>query len=592
MHNPPAEKDIPLLSVLVLSMVLAATLASCVGNPPADTVLKNGFVYTVDPEGSVAQAVAIRDRKIVFVGSSERAMEFVGDQTEVIDLQDRMLLPGFVDSHFHPASGAGRVFNLQLRGFEPTKENYQAAVRKFADSHPDAAVIWGRGWSQASFAGFGPRKEWLDAVVPDRPVILTSDGGHSTWVNSRALEIAGITRETPDPAGGVIERDSASGEPTGTLREAASGLIDIVDPEDFSVEQYREGFRWLQDHLTGSLGITGLFSAGGSVGSNAYAALEQLSQSGAMTFWLRGAYTARPSFEVDEWLEQAVEARGAHKTRHFQISAIKFFEDGVIESHTAWLIEPYANAQEHGADANFRGLQLWQPRALAAAVAAAHARGFQTHHHAIADASVAEALDAIAHSRRVNGQIFPDSRDGLTHLTLVDPPDFQRFADLGVVAVTQPQWFLKDDYYYNVFAPFLGQERADRSYPMKRFFDAGAIVASSSDWSVTEPPNPLYGIQTAVQRVFPRPPFGGRIPTEVLWPEERITVDQAIRSYTINGAYSNFLEATRGSIEIGKYADLIVLDKNLLRIDPSEISSAIVLLTLFEGKAVFRHPSF
>jgi predicted amidohydrolase YtcJ len=578
--------------ILALLVALAATSPSSATGELADIVLTNGFVYTVDAEGTVAQAVAIRAGKIVFVGPDEAAMEFVGDGTDVIDLQRRMLLPGFVDSHLHPGSGAGRVFNLQLRGFEPTKENYQSAVKAFADARKGAAVIWGRGWSEASFAGIGPRKEWLDEVVPDRPVILTSDGGHSTWVNSRVLELAGVTKETPNPPGGVIEHDPVSGEPSGTLREAASGLISKVDPEDFSVEQYLEGFRWLQKNVTGPLGITGAFSAGGSVGSNSYTAVEQLAQSGEMTFWLRGAYTARPSFDMDAWLETAVEGRAAHTTSHFQITAIKFFEDGVIESHTAWLMEPYADAEEHLADSNPRGLRLWQPDALNAAVAAANGKKFQTHHHPIAGASVAETLDAIAHSRRVNGQLFPDSRDGLTHLTLVGPSDFKRFADLGVVAVPQPQWFLKDDYYYNVFVPFLGQERADRSYPMKRFFDAGVVVASSSDWGVTEPPNPLYGIQTAVLRQFSIPPFGGRIPTEVLWPEERITVDQAIRSYTINGAYSNFLETTRGSIEAGKYADLIVLDRNLLEIDPSEIGSANVLLTLFEGNEVFRHPSF
>lgn len=577
--------------VFALSLAATTTLPSCATRAPADLVLTNGFVYTVDADGTVAQAVAIRERKIVFVGSDAAAMEFAGNGTDVIDLQRRMLLPGFIDSHFHPGSGAGRIFNLQLRGFEPTKENYLAAVEAFADEHGDAAVIWGRGWSQASFAGIGPRKEWLDAVVPERPVILTSDGGHSTWVNSRALELAGITRETPNPPGGVIERDPVSKEPSGTLREAASALVSKVDPDDFSVAQYLEGFRWLQQNVTGPLGITGVFSAGGSVGSNADAAAEQLARNGEMNFWLRGAYTARPSFDMVAWLEAAVEERSSHRTDHFQITAIKFFEDGVIESHTAWLLEPYADATGRPAGSNPRGLQLWQPDALNSAVAAANAKRFQTHHHSLADASAAEALDAIAYSRRINGQLFPDSRDGLTHLTLVDSRDFERFAALGVVAVAQPQWFLKDDYYYNVFVPYLGKERADRSYPMKRFFDAGVVVAASSDWGVTDPPNPLYGIQTAVLRQFPIPPFGGRIPTEALWPEERITLDQAIRSYTINGAYSNFLEAERGSIETGKFADLILLDRNLLEIDPSQIADAKVLWTLFEGREVFRHPS-
>jgi predicted amidohydrolase YtcJ len=577
---------------VVLLVVSAGAMSACAKREAADLVLKNGVVYTVDEGGSTAQAVAIRDQMVVFVGSDSQATRFVGEGTNVIDLQGRMVLPGFIDSHLHPGSGAGRIFDLQLRGLDPKKEAYQAAVKAFADERPSAMVINGRGWSEAVFAGIGPRKEWLDEVVGDRPVILRSDGGHSTWVNSRALELAGVTRETPDPPGGVIEHDPATGEPSGTLREAASGLVAKLDPEDFTVEQYVQGYRWMQENVTGPLGITGAFSAGGSVGSNSYAAVERLAQSGDMTFWLRGAYTARPARDMDEWLQRADTGRRAHTTRHFQITAIKFYEDGVIEGHTALLLEPYADAEGYSGDPSFLGLKLWEPDALNAAVAAANKLKFQTHHHPIADRSVSVALDAIAHARRVNGESYSDSRDGMTHLTLVDPPDFQRFADLGVIAVPQPQWFLKDDYYFDVFVPFLGPERADRSYPMKSFFDAGAVVASSSDWGVTVPPNPLYGIQTAVMRTFPIPPFGGRVSSEVLWPEERITLDQAIRSYTINGAYSNFLEETRGSIESGKYADLIVLDRNLVEVEPSEVGKTTVLLTLYEGEEVFRHPSF
>ena len=577
---------------LSLIVLVAGSAPSPAALRPADILFRNGFVFTADGEGSTARAVAVRDRKIVFVGADEEAAAYAGGATRVIDLEGRMLLPGFIDSHLHPGMGTGRLYDLNLLGLDPAREAYQEAVRAFAKEHPDEKVIRGRGWSEAAFAGIGPRREWLDEVESDRPVILRSDGGHSTWVNSRTLQIAGIDAETPDPEGGVIEHDSATGQPSGTLREGASRLIAQVDPGDFTVEQYVRGIEWIQKTITGPLGITGAFSAGGSVESRTYAAFERLAREGAMTFWLRGAYTARPSHEIDAWLEEAESGRRRHTTRHFRITAIKFFEDGVIEGHTALLRDPYSDAKSHSGDTEFRGLRLWKPDPLNAAVAAAHKRKFQTHHHTIADRSVTEALDAIAHSRKKNGKRFSDSRDGLTHLTLISPDDFPRMAALGAVAVPQPQWFLKDDYYFDVFVPFLGAERADRAYPMKSFLDAGIVVASSSDWGVTDPPNPLYGIETAVTRLFSIPPFGGRVPTEVLWPEERITVEQAIRSYTINGAFSNFVEKTRGSIEPGKYADLIVLDRNLLEIEPSRIGSAKVLLTLYEGSEVFRHPSF
>ncbi len=586
-------------------LVAAAILATAAAKPPktgseapsartaaADLVLLHGIVHTVDRDDTKVGAVAVRDGKIVFAGDDEGAAVYVGDATRVIDLRGRLVLPGFIDSHFHVGSAAGRLFDLNLRGLPVTRRAYAEAVEKYAREHPGANVIRGRGWSEAAFAGIGPRKEWLDEVVSDRPVILSSDGGHSTWVNSRALEMAGITAETPDPEGGVIERDPESGQPSGTLREAAGGLIASVDPGDFSVDQYERGLRWMQETILGPLGITGVFNAGGSVGSNLYAAVEKLARGGEMTFWLRGAYTARPSYDTGAWLRKAAAERRRFASRHFRITAIKFFEDGVIEGHTALLLEPYADAGQHGRKRGFRGPRIWRPEALEAAVTAAYRHGFQTHHHAIADRSVAEALDAIAMARQAAGRSFPDPRDGITHLTLVAPPDLGRFADLGVLAVPQPQWFLKDDYYHDVFVPFLGRERADRAYPMKSFFDAGVVVASSSDWGVTEPPDPLRGIQTAVMRLYPIPPFGGRVPSEVLWPAERIPVLQAIRSYTINGAYGNFLEKERGSIEAGKYADLIVLDRNILDIDPSGIGESRVVLTLFEGREVYRHPSF
>jgi predicted amidohydrolase YtcJ len=572
-----------LLVLALLASMSAMTGAAMAGPKPADTVFLHGFIYTVDAKHTVAQAVAIRNGEIVFVGKDAAAQKYIGDGTKVIDLEGRMVLPGFIDSHAHATAALSDLYEVSLWGLGSVSK-YVAAIAEFASAHPDLPAIQGTGWSNTVVPGIGPEAKDIDAVVSDRPVAIWSEDHHSLWVNTAALELGGITAATPDPPNGHIER-YPDGSPSGTLREAAADLVADKLP-DYSVAQYKAGIRHFERDIAGPLGITTVFIPGMTPGSNAVEALERLAADGKLTVRFRAAVWMVPDVPIDEQIAAAEAERAKHTYPTFQIDSVKFFADGVVEGHTAYLEEPYADAAQYAGDPNYRGTPIWDPAALNEASVAAAEAGFKLHYHSIGDAATSEALDAIAAAEEAVGST--DIRPAITHLQLVDPADYQRFVDLGVVAVPQPYWFLHDDYYYNLQVPYLGQPRAEHEYPMKSFFDRGVVVASASDYPVTIPPDPLDGIQTGVMRWFP----WYAEPGDVLWPAQRVTVEQMIDSFTINGAFANYLEDTTGSIEVGKSADLIVLDRDILTVPSKQIGKGSVLLTMFQGRTVFRSKGF
>ena len=544
--------------------------------PTADLVLRNGYVYTVDNQRSKGTAVAVRDGRILYVGTDDGAVTLTGPSTKVIDLAGKMVLPGFIDSHCHPTGAYKHFFEINLTGL-PTLEDYLRVIKDFVQQHPTSKFVRGRGWSNTLFPKTGPDRKLLDEIASDVPMAFADDGGHARWVNSRALELAGITKETPNPPGGVIEHDAVTGEPTGTLRESAEDLLAKVIP-DYTVEEMTKGLEAYQT-MALSFGITTAHAASLDVGGSDTQAYENLSQSSKLFMRFRGSLYVNPKGGPEQ-VTALVAERAKHKNSLFQITGAKLFVDGVVEGSTAYLIKPYLHIKD------FRGEPLWKPADLNKMCADLDRNGFQIHVHSIGDAATAITLDAMSYAASMNGK--HDSRGMITHLQLVDPQDVSRFKKLRVTAIPQPYWFMKDDYYYKIQVPYLGQKRADEEYPMKSFFDAGVIVASSSDYSVTIPCNPLHAIQIGMTRCK----LDQTDPKEVLWPAERVTLDQMIASFTINGAYANFLEGTTGSIEVGKMADLIILDKNLFNIPVTEISKSKVLLTLFEGKEVFKDKSF
>lgn len=546
------------------------SLAACApkNGSVAELVLKNGIIHTMNGAGDRAEALAVKDGKFLVIGTNREIDRFVGKETKVIDLGGKLVLPGFIDSHCHPSAAIEQFGAAALFGMRSVAD-YQKAIVDFVKAHPGAAVIRGSGWSNTVFGPAGPDKAILDEVVRDLPVALSSEDGHSTWVNSRTLRLAGVTKATQNPPGGIIERDPKTGEPNGTLRESASDLVSKVIP-DFTVEELARG---LEEYQTMALafGITTAHDASLGVGGNDLKAYKTLERAAKLRMRFRASLYTDPEKGLEQVREQAAE-RDRNTGPFFQTRAAKIFIDGVIEGGTAYLKEPYAHKP------GFRGEPLWAPEALNSICAGLDKAGFQLHFHAIGDAAVAEALDGITYAAKVNGG--RDARPMLTHLQLVSPEDVLRFKALGAVAVTQPFWFMKDDYYSNIQVPYLGLKRADKEYPMESFFKAGATVTSSSDYTVTIPCDPLQAIQIGMTRSRP----GLTDPGAVLWPGERASLEQMISSFTINGAYANFLENTTGTIEPGKSADLVVFDKNLFDLPADKIGTAKVILTLFEGR--------
>ena len=546
-------------------------------NPrPANLILRNAFIYTVDQKRTVAEALAIRSSKIVFVGRNGDVTRFAGKETRVIDLGGRMVLPGFIDSHCHPSGAYKQFYEISFNSVRTVPE-YQKAIREYYGSHSGAEYLKGRGWSNTLFPKTGPDKKLIDEIVNDIPVSLSSEDGHSKWVNSKALELAGITKNTPNPDGGVIEHDPITGEPTGTLRESAASLVAKLFP-DYSLDELMRGYIAYQK-MALAFGITTAHDADIDLGSNEISAYKALEKANQLEMRFRASLYVSPKDGLKQVAAIAAERR-KHKGPYFQIRAAKIYVDGVVEGSTAYLKEPYRHLP------NSRGEFLWKPEDLNAMCTELDRNKLQIHVHSIGDGATGVTLDAFAHAAKLNGA--RDSRNLITHLQLVSADDILRFKKLGVIAVTQPFWFMKDDYYYNIQVPYLGQERADAEYPMESFFKAGVMVTSSSDYSVTIPCNPLVAIQTGMTRSRPETTDA----KEILWPGERATLDQMIASFTINGSYANFLEKSTGSLEVGKMADLIVLDKNLFSIPVTDISKACVLMTLFEGKEAFKDKSF
>lgn len=537
---------------------------------PADTVFRGGAVYTVDATRRWAEAVALKSGRIVFVGTDAGVAAWIGPDTRVIDMKGKMLLPGFHDSHVHLVGGGLEMGECNINGLT-TVEQIQAALRTYAEQHPEKAWIRGGGWPLTLFDG-NPPKEILDKIVPDRPVILDAFDGHSSWINSKALQIAGITKDTPDPPRGRIERDPQTGEPTGTLRESAGRLV-IAKIPLYTPEEYVLGLRRGLE-MASRFGITSVQEA--SVRDTHLQAFATLDRSNELTVRAVGAMRIDPE-KIAIQVPQFVEWRTKFLSPRFRPTAVKIFQDGVIESRTAALLEPYLGGEE-------RGWLNLEPEVLKPLAADLDRLGFQIHIHAIGDRAIQSAFDALEFARDRNGR--RDSRHHIAHIQLFDPADINRFRRLDVVANFQPLWASADDYIVKMTEPFLGPQRSRWLYPIRSVANTGAMIVGGSDWSVTSM-NPLDAIQVAVTR---RGIKDGPGPAWI--PDEIVDLPLMLAAYTINGAYVNFQENETGSIEVGKAGDLIVLDRNLFEIPRHEIHLAKVLMTLLDGKEVFRAAEF
>jgi predicted amidohydrolase YtcJ len=448
-------------------------------------------------------------------------------------------------------------------------------VASYAADHPGDPWVLGGGWVMDAFGTGGPHRSALDAVVADRPVLLESTDGHSAWVNGRALELAGITRATPDPPRGRIERDAA-GEPTGALHEAAKALVGDLAPEPDEAE-WEAAIERGQAHLH-RLGITAWQDA--AVEPDMLAAYRVLAERGRLS----GRAVAALRWDVEAGgaqLADLVERRRSGTVGRLRASAVKIFSDGVFENRTAAMLEPYLDAD--GRPTGNLGIGMLAADELARVVTALDAEGFDVHVHAIGDRAVRDTLDAFQAAAAANGR--RDARHQIAHLQFVHPDDRPRFRRLGVVANAQPFWSCLDGYMRELTLPFLHPERAGWQYPWASLRRAGAVLAFGSDWTVSTA-NPLEEIEVAVRRVDPGDPDG-----EPFLPDERVDLPTALDAFTSGSAYALRLEGETGSVTPGKLADLAVLDRDPFDPAAGPIAGARVLATLVEGEPVHADPS-
>jgi predicted amidohydrolase YtcJ len=532
---------------------------------PADLLLTGGAVYTVDDSRTTAEALAVKDGRIAAVGATAEPARLAGPKTRVIELEGRTVLPGFQDAHLHPLDGGllSLVCNLHDTA---SADDCLAEIAHYAAANPEREWISGSGWSMDFFPGGNPDKERLDAVVPDRPVYLENRDGHTAWVNSRALDVAGITATRPDPADGRIERGPA-GEPSGALHEGAKTIVEDILPPT-SQADWEEALLNAQAELH-ALGITAWQDA--VVTAETLQAYVTVAERGLLTMRAEGNLLWDRA-RGEEQIEDLLARRGRGQVGRLRIRGAKIFADGVLENFTGALLEPYEGTDN-------RGLAMHEPEELDRMVTLLDSHGFQVHLHTIGDRAVRESLDAIEAAQRRNGR--RDARHHLAHVQLVHPDDQPRFAALGVVANLQTYWACASRYVNELTLPCIGEERARYQYPFGSLHRRGARLACGSDWTVSTA-NPPQQIEVAVTRV--EHPTRD---TEPLLPEEALGLETAVAAFTRGSAYVNFLDEQTGSLESGKLADLVVLDRDLFDRQSGPIGDARVVLTLVEGEPVY-----
>jgi hypothetical protein len=566
-----------LLALIAAFLGVSISVYARPHEPPADFLITHARVYTVNAKQPWAEAIAIRGDKIVAVGRANEMEPYRGPATKTIDGGGRLVLPGFTDSHIHFLDGSLALQRVHLDDAKDIPE-IQRRVKAFADAHPDQPWVRGRGWTYPSVGPTNlPDKKYLDEIVPDRPVYLEAFDGHTWWANSKALQFAGITRETPNPAGGEIVRDPKTGEPTGAIKEdAADALMMRAIPPPSREEMlaaYRAGFK--EANRVGLVRVHGAGGVGVTISDLKYVnVLEELRKSGELTLRMYLAYRVDPPTITPTQFHEIEDARRKYHDDWISAGAVKFFMDGVVESHTAAMLAPYSD------DPKLTGSLLWDPDTYKRLVADLDKRGLQIFTHGIGDRAVRLALDAYENAAKVNGT--HDRRHRIEHIETITADDIPRFGKFGVIASFQPLHAYPDDNTLLVWARNAGPERAQRAWAWRSVERSGGVLAFGSDWPIVTL-NPWEGVQNALTRQTTE----GN-PPEGFVPKERISLEDAIRGYTLGAAIAGHREQTEGSLEPGKLADLIIVSQDLFKIEPSEIGKTQVLLTMVGGKVVYE----
>ena len=564
------------LRLLALGVIAAGCAAGPAPEETADLVLRNGHVVTVDSTQPEAEAVAVRGHSILAVGTDEEIARYIGSDTEVIDLEGRLAIPGFIEGHGHFAGIGERLLGLDVMNVRNWDEIIAMVGAAARDARQDAWIV-GRGWHQEKWDRVPeptvdgvPVHASLDSVSPNNPVLLTHASGHASFVNGRALELAGITRDTPNPPGGEIVRD-ADGEPTGLLRETAQGLARRVraraEAERPEAEVAAERRRVLDLAAQESLskGVTSFHDAGTGFGT--IDLMKELESEGALPVRLYVMIRASND-ELEQRLPQYY--MPADTNDYLVVRSIKVSIDGALGSHGAWLLEPYEDMPSS------TGLALVQPESVTRTAELAIANGFQLAVHAIGDRANREVLDIYERTFQANPQMS-DPRWRIEHAQHLHPDDIRRFGELGVIPAMQGVHATSD-------APWiprrLGEARArEGAYVWQELMKSGAVIANGTDAPV-EDVNPVASFYSSVTR---RTNTG-----DVFYADQRMTRDQALRSYTLNNAYAAFEEDVKGSLTPGKLADIVVLSKDIMRVPEEEIPTAQVDLTIVGGEIRYR----
>lgn len=537
-----------------------------------DLFFSNGTIFDGRRFLEAGTGVLVRGGRIARSGT-----DIPPGPAEPVDLEGGTLVPGFIDSHAHPVFAGNQMRHCDLREAD-TIEGYADLVASYALEHPDEVWITGGGWSMDVFPHGIPTREMLDAVVPDRPIFLPNRDGHGAWVNSRALELAGVDATTPDPSDGRIERDP-DGRPVGMLQEGASALVGRLLPT-VTPEDWYEALLTAQRYLL-TLGITGWQDAiigDYQDGADPLPAYLRAAEDGSLIATVVGALWWDRNRGLDQ-VPGIIERRSRWNSDRFRATSVKMMLDGVAENHTASMLEPYLGEDECTGD--HRGLDFIDPDELPRYVTELDREGFQVHFHALGDRAVRNALDAIAAAREASGS--KERRHHLAHLQVVHPDDIPRFAQLSATANLQALWATHEPQMDELTIPFLGERRSGWQYPFRSLQAAGAPLCGGSDWPVSSP-NPLHGIHVAVNRSLP--PDAGGAGNDAFLPEQSLELASMLAAYTSGSAAVNGVDDHAGSIRDGMDADFAVIDADLSQIDPGDICRATVRQTWVRGDLV------
>jgi len=549
--------------------LLLAARAAVAGEQPlparADLIYVNGRIWTGEASKPTAQALAVRGTRILALGTDLEIAHLSGPGTGITDLKGRWVFPGFIDSHLHFLV----LDQLDLSPLDRA-EDIQKAVGEWAKTHPESPWIVGRGWQAGAFPKGGPNRAFLDAVVPGRPVFLGDRDGHTALVNGKALEIAAVTRATVDPPGGIVVKDG-KGEPTGLLKESAAELVRAFVPPPNPEERYRA--LKLRLDQAAAYGLTSVTNA--SFPGDELEVYERVLDEGGLKVRFYFAIPFQKNASEDDFAKwQALRLK--HKGERLRFGAAKGMLDGVVDMKTASMFEPYVGGGN--------GLPMWTQDEVNRSAAEYDQRGWQVLLHAIGDKAVHMALDAYEFVQKANGP--RDRRFRVEHVEVPRLSDIPRFKQLGVVASTQALFANPDKTTLENYAVLLGPERASRANAFKLFDTAGVRQAFGSDWPVFSM-EVLRGMYCAVTRqTLEGTPAAG------WYPEHRLTVEAALKHFTIDGAYASFDEKDKGTLAVDKLADFVALSENILEPPPERLLRSKVLLTVVGGTETWRAPEF